>query len=129
LEPSDLLFVYGTLRPGFSGEGRRLVHDLEAVGEATVRGTLYDVGDYPGMILGDGLVRGDVVRVPTRQRFEALDAYEECDASPPLFRRVLTTARCRDASEKIVWVYTYARSIAGKARIHEGDYAAWRARG
>ncbi len=124
----DLLFVYGTLRPGLSSEGSRLVRDLESLGEATVRGVLYDLGDYPGMVVGDGLVHGDVLRVKSMEQLAALDTYEECDRPAPLFHRIVTTARSRDGSECMAWVYVYAREVADATRIDHGDYAAWRSR-
>lgn len=104
------------------------MRDFESLGEATVRGVLYDLGDYPGMVVGDGLVHGEMLRVTSLEQLAALDTYEECGGPAPLFRRVLATARSRDGSERMAWVYVYARNAAGATRIDGGDYTAWRRR-
>jgi gamma-glutamylcyclotransferase (GGCT)/AIG2-like uncharacterized protein YtfP len=127
-DTTDLLFVYGTLRQGLArGEASVLVHDLESIGAATVRGLLYDLGSYPGMVVGDGVVHGDLLRVTDPARLTALDAYEECGGSAPLFQRTVTTAH-RQGGSVTAWVYLYARPIADGTRIEHGDYALCRMR-
>ena len=49
---AQLLFVYGTLRLGGSNDIRRYGSGSRLVGPARVRGRLYDLGDYPGLVLG-----------------------------------------------------------------------------
>jgi gamma-glutamylcyclotransferase (GGCT)/AIG2-like uncharacterized protein YtfP len=48
----SLLFVYGTLRMGGSNDIRRFGPYSRLLGPARVRGRLYDLGDYPGLVLG-----------------------------------------------------------------------------
>ncbi len=123
----SLLFVYGTLRPGLaSGEAGGLVHDLESLGVASVEGVLYDVGEYPAMVVGHGVIRGELLRVPTARQLAALDAYEECGGPNPLFERVMTVAHRRQRGSVPAWVYVYVRDVAGAARIDHGDYLAHR---
>ncbi len=120
----DLLFVYGTLRPGLAtGEPLVLVRGLEHVDAATVRGILYDLGAYPGMRLGEGVVHGDVLRISEPAVLEAFDRYEECGGACPLFQRVITHAVLCNGSEVPAWVYLYNRPVTGAARIESGDYA------
>lgn len=77
------LFVYGTLRSGGDADG--LLDACERVGQGVVRGTLYNVGPYPALLLsGDDEVPGDIWRCPV-ERLQALDAYEGVDEG--LFRR------------------------------------------
>ena len=122
-EKLDLVFVYGTLRPSLAAATRHLVADLEKVGSATVRGLLFDLGDYPGMIAGDGIVHGDLLRLGSPNRLSLLDEYEECDGPRPLFRRQQMMARQATGELVAAWTYLYARSITGAVRIPEGDYA------
>lgn len=122
---AELLFVYGTLRPTLAAGGHaRLVHDLEVVGPATVPGTLLDLGDYPGLIAGEGLVRGELLRIVDAARLQALDDYEECGGPEPLFRRERMVARLSDGTTVDAWGYRYARPQRAATIIAGGDYAA-----
>lgn len=47
---SDTLFVYGTLKRQGPGEPHRLLRGARFVSPATVGGTLYDLGRYPGLV-------------------------------------------------------------------------------
>jgi gamma-glutamylcyclotransferase (GGCT)/AIG2-like uncharacterized protein YtfP len=121
---TELLFVYGTLRPTLATGGHAaLVHDLEVVGTATVSGVLVDLGDYPGLSAGAGLVHGDLLRITDPARLLALDDYEDCSPPDPLFRRERTIARLADGATVEAWVYRYARPPAGAQVIVGGDYA------
>src|SRR6266404_1834941 len=61
----QLLFVYGTLQPGerlFSA-----IEDWVVVSRAArTRGVLVDLGGFPAMIQGDGVVRGFLLEVDSR---------------------------------------------------------------
>jgi gamma-glutamylcyclotransferase (GGCT)/AIG2-like uncharacterized protein YtfP len=120
----DLLFAYGTLRPSLAGAARQLVARLVPAGAATVRGLLYDLGGYPGMVAGDGIVHGELLQLSHPDQLADLDAYEECDEPNPLFRRELAIARRAAGEETTVWTYVYARSVTRASRIHGGDYLA-----
>ncbi len=130
LDDTDLLFVYGTLRRDLAdGEARSLVHDLELVGAATVEGLLYDLGSYPGVIAGHGVVHGELLRVAPPERLAAIDAYEECRGVEPLFRRTLTRARFGNGRSVTAWIYLFSRSVDRAPRIDHGDYSSIRKRG
>ena len=123
-ETTELLFVYGTLRPSLAAGGpARLVHGLDLVGPATAAGVLFDLGDYPGVVAGDGIVHGDLLRITDPARLEPLDAYEECGGPDPLFRRERTLVRLPDGTTVEAWLYRYARPPLGVV-IAGGDYAA-----
>ncbi len=125
-----LLFVYGTLRPALArGEPARLIQGLRACGTATVRGLLYDLGGYPGLVPGEGAVRGDLLEITSPEQLAALDAYEECDGPDPLYRRELMPVVRAEGEEAFAWVYLYARSLAAARLIPAGDYSAARRRG
>jgi very-short-patch-repair endonuclease/gamma-glutamylcyclotransferase (GGCT)/AIG2-like uncharacterized protein YtfP len=120
----DLLFVYGTLVPGLEPAPMSdIVRQMTRVGPATIRGRLYDLGPYPGVLLddGDALVKGKLVRVPP-DCWQRLDRYEACplpDSSDGLFRRIRTTAT-RDVGQPVVcWVYVYNRDVT-RATLVEG---------
>jgi gamma-glutamylcyclotransferase (GGCT)/AIG2-like uncharacterized protein YtfP len=107
----EILFVYGTLRPSVAtDEQRPLIEGLERLGEATVTGRLIDLGDYPGLVAGEELVRGELLAVHDPRQLAALDDYEECGGPDPLYRRERTRAHRDDGSSIEVWVYRYARN-------------------
>src|ERR1044072_446999 len=60
-----LVFVYGTLRRGGVRAMTELFPDSKFVGGASVRGSLYDFGAYPGLLLGEAgsPVEGEVYEV------------------------------------------------------------------
>lgn len=81
--PADRhVFVYGTLRRGEVNDINRLKPAPRYLGEARVRGTLYHLGGYPGVVLGGaGWVCGEVYAVhPALER--ALDRLEEVAPVP-----------------------------------------------
>ena len=76
------LFAYGTLRT----DPRRLLEGCDRVDTGVVRGTLYDLAEYPALILGgDDPVSGVIWRCPYPV-LAALDRYEGTEIG--LFRRV-----------------------------------------
>ncbi len=66
------IFVYGTLRKALRHEMVGvLVREAHFVGEASVRGVLFDLGTYPGLVVNKqatGLVKGGDLRAPRAQR-------------------------------------------------------------
>jgi gamma-glutamylcyclotransferase (GGCT)/AIG2-like uncharacterized protein YtfP len=73
------IFVYGTLRRGNAGSMSTRFPNAKFVGEAKVSGSLYDLGAYPGLLLGDSnsLVVGEVYEVDD----EILDELDEFEGS------------------------------------------------
>ena len=125
---SDYLFAYGTLIPGCEpAQMNSICSRLESVGEATLRGVLYDLGAFPGVVEEDGVVHGVVLRVPP-DAWTAMDAYEGCPipgGHEGLFKRILTRATLQNGEEVGCWVYVYARDVGGQRIVASGD---WRRR-
>jgi very-short-patch-repair endonuclease/gamma-glutamylcyclotransferase (GGCT)/AIG2-like uncharacterized protein YtfP len=122
-ENSDLLFIYGSLLPGLTPPDMLAVAArLSRAGPATIRGRLYDLGVYPGIVLDDragaGAVRGQLVRVPSDDAWRLLDEYESC--AHDLFRRVTTRAMFDDGRPADCWVYVYNRDPAGAPLVECG---------
>lgn len=76
--PQELhVFVYGTLRRGEINDINRLQPAPRYLGEARIRGVLYDLGHYPGVILGgEGWVQGEVYAITSALELQ-LDVIEE----------------------------------------------------
>jgi len=128
---SEYLFLYGTLLPSnASGESPRIVRKLKRVGPATVRGRLYDFGDYPGAVLDRSAktsIKGELFELPhDDSALKALDDYEEfnrTDQKNSLFVRTRTVAELHDGSRLNAWVYVYNRDPGSARLIASGDYS------
>lgn len=81
--PPDLhVFVYGTLRRGEANDINRLHPAPRFLGQARIGGVLYDLGPYPGLVLGGAdQVLGEVYAIaPELER--QLDVIEEVAPVP-----------------------------------------------
>lgn len=79
-EATRHVFVYGTLRRGERNDIARCRPRPVFVGNTSVEGRLYDLGAYPGIVLGEGgRVVGEVYRI-TAEVEVALDILEEVKA-------------------------------------------------
>jgi len=124
------IFVYGSLRSGFNHPAYAYISDnFVLVGDAKVRGKLYDLGDYPAALpdTGEYFIVGELYRMKEEQDFNwviaQIDDYEGIYTEPgqsPLYRReiasIYTTAGTTEA-----WIYWYNNDITGKPLILSGD--------
>jgi len=116
------LFIYGTLMPGL-----RLAHEMagaQALGLAQVPGQLVDVGRYPGLVHGPGVVHGELYAVDDAL-LARLDAVEEMvpgDRAASQYWRERVTVQAGACAGQGVWTYIYNRPTEGLVRIAHGDY-------
>ena len=76
------VFVYGTLRRGEVRDINRLQPAPAFVGMASVQGVLYDLGSYPGLLLGgEGRVTGEIYAISAELERQ-LDTIEEVWPEP-----------------------------------------------
>ncbi|MFI5297215.1 MAG: gamma-glutamylcyclotransferase [Polyangiales bacterium] len=123
------LFVYGSLMAGQPANGLlRAMRGAKRIGSATVRGTLFDLGDYPGIVLDDVAptrVAGEVWEFafsPTL--FVALDEYEGYVRSSPkssLFSRVRKRVLLGREST-VAWLYVLTKRDPKWKAIDAGDW-------
>lgn len=102
----------------------------QLVGKATVLGTLYDLGMYPGFVAGgDGKVKGELYRLEAataEMTIGMLDAYESVTGAPEdEYRKVEVTAKVSDGGSFQAFTYEFTKSLDGKTEIPLGDYAAF----
>jgi gamma-glutamylcyclotransferase (GGCT)/AIG2-like uncharacterized protein YtfP len=105
---SDKVFVYGTLRRGFDNYNL-IEKDVKSVTAAKMRGILYDLGDYPAMIAGEGVVVGEILEFTDPVRaFHVMDLLEEFDSPGHRdneYERVMQEAETEDGSIVLCHVY------------------------
>ena len=127
----DRLFAYGTMMTGYSR--RPLLDPAVLEGRAEVRGSLYDFGEYPGIILDDGgWVVGELYRMSDLDarlpRFDAEEWYDPAAPTRSLYVRRRVTVQVAPGTTREAWIYTYNPAVGGPpdrgARIDGGD---WRA--
>ena len=97
-----LVFVYGTLRRGGVRAMDELFPGAEFVGDARVSGRLYDLGDFPGLLLDESGARqvvGEVYEVDD----ETLSRLDDIEAPSSYWRkRVEVSVGNRETA---CWVY------------------------
>ena len=115
---TERLFVYGTLHPDRAPEEiASLVGRFKRVARGTVRGHLYDLSDYPAVVLDPKgpIVTGEVLLIPSEPGAMArLDAYEEYTPNAPaksLFLRRKARVTLEDGSHAQCWIYVYNKPI------------------
>ena len=76
-----LLFVYGTLLKGMEREF--VLSDSQYLGPAVFQAQLFDLGDYPGIKVGRGLVIGELYEINrvTLDLLDKLEGYKICSFS------------------------------------------------
>lgn len=111
-----LVFVYGTLRRGGSNHVR--MAGARFIAAATVRGRLYRIEWYPGLVLdaAAGEVKGELFAVEPWQ-MAGLDDYEGDE-----YRRVRTTVATADGAPLTAWVWEWLGPVDEAQRIAGGDW-------
>ncbi len=125
-EATRHVFVYGTLRRGERNDIARYRPLPLFVGTASVDGRLYDLGAYPGIVLGEGgRVVGEVYRITAQVEAE-LDVLEEvkADGSGEYRKEDVLVVVGGQALHCLVYEI-HPERLVGRCVIASGD---WRAR-
>lgn len=114
--PALPLAVYGTLRPG----GRAyaafdLARRTRPLGHCRIPGRLIDLGGFPGLIDGTGVVIGDLLAIDDPLLLGELDAYEGAD-----YGRV-TVRLIQPAVDALIW--RWLGPVDGAAAVPGNDWA------
>ena len=130
----DYFFVYGTLRSDIpSSMSKFLGRRARRIGPAAATGYLIDLGGYPGFVVGEGTVRGELFTIKPEQAGETwqlLDAYEGVTGSEEEeYRRDTVAVRVAGRSEDfpagdtvMAQTYVYQQPVGGRQVIPDGDY-------
>jgi gamma-glutamylcyclotransferase (GGCT)/AIG2-like uncharacterized protein YtfP len=118
---SDYIFVYGTLRRESNNEmSHLLMKYADFVDQASFRGKLYQVGNYPGAVSSDNpndRVQGEVYQLHQAEVvLPLLDQYEEFGPKypePNEYLRQKLTVLLNSGRFVMAWVYVYNHSTDG----------------
>jgi len=124
------LFVYGSLRSGFRSPAYEYISRyFDLVGEAKVKGELYDLGTYPAARPTDNnkFIIGELYRIRNEKEFAwaigQLDDYEGVSVDfdeMQLYRREITEVHI-DNKVTNAWIYWYVGDVKDKPVIDSGD--------
>ena len=120
---SRYVFVYGTLRRGEERDINRLSPAPIFVGSSQIKGTLYQLGSYPGMRLGgQQAVQGEVYQI-TRELERQLDVIESVLPQPTgEYERREVVVQCIGLALSCLVYEASAQTVLGKALIVSGDW-------
>lgn len=124
------LFVYGSLRRGFHSPVYEYISRFfKFIGEAKVKGKLYDMGNYPAGVptTEESYIIGELYQAKHEHEFSwaigQLDDYEgvavEADEIQ-LYRREVVEVN-NNGEMTTAWIYWYNGDISGKEAIASGD--------
>ncbi len=124
------LFVYGSLRSGFRNPVYQyLTKYFHLLGEAVVKGKLYDHGDYPvaAPAAEEKFISGELYCINNPQEFSwaigQLDDYEGLNAEPGetvLYKRE-TVIAYQNGQPHHAWIYWFNGQLANMPEIESGD--------
>jgi gamma-glutamylcyclotransferase (GGCT)/AIG2-like uncharacterized protein YtfP len=128
------VFAYGTLITGARSSAIQTLLDecLVRRQPGWVRGRLYDLGPYPGLVAAprrSEQVHGEILELCAPKRcLAALDDYEDYDPRRPeasTYRRAWCRASLADGGAIWAWVYWYQGPAQRARRIPNGDWRDW----
>lgn len=124
------LFVYGSLRKGFRHPAYEYISRyFHLIGEAKVKGYLYDMGNYPAALPTDdnAFIVGELYQLNHEKEFSwaftQLDDYEGVSGGedePALYRREITGVYMNDSIEQ-AWIYWYNGDVGDNPVVASGD--------
>lgn len=124
------LFVYGSLRSGFHSTAYEYISRyFTLVGNAKVRGKLFDLGEYPAGVKSNdnSFIIGELYRITndneTDWAIAQLDDYEGVYTEPeeiPLYKREIADVYIDDKITH-AWIYWYNGDVNGKPLVESGD--------
>lgn len=124
------LFVYGSLRSGFRHPAYEYISRyFTLVGEAKVKGYLYDMGNYPvaAPTNDEAYIIGELYMLNNENEFSwaiaQLDDYEGVNADEgemPMYDRETVTVYIKNTTTE-AWIYWFKGDVTGHPVVASGD--------
>jgi gamma-glutamylcyclotransferase (GGCT)/AIG2-like uncharacterized protein YtfP len=124
------LFVYGSLRSGFRNPAYQyLARYFHLLGDATVKGKLYDMGEYAAAIATneERFIHGELYEINEPSEFDwaiaQLDDYEGINMEAgehPMYKREAVNAYLNGTEQK-TWIYWFNSDTSGYPEVTSGD--------
>jgi len=125
---SDYLFVYGTLRSACNSSAHKeYLSRADYVAPAKIRGYLYLVDYYPGLVLSntEHWAAGEVYLVSNEAQLHELDVYEGCAKKSPQpheYERQIVDVVLSNGEAIQAWAYIYRQETSQLPQISSGDF-------
>jgi gamma-glutamylcyclotransferase (GGCT)/AIG2-like uncharacterized protein YtfP len=102
------IFVYGTLQQGEVRSGR-WPYPAVSIERATIRAQVRDLGPYPALVEGDGIVLGELWTISAEHLDETLRVLDEieCFGNEEVDLYIRKIVLCETASGRTKRAYTY----------------------
>ncbi|MDH5409639.1 MAG: gamma-glutamylcyclotransferase [Gammaproteobacteria bacterium] len=134
---TSTLFVYGTLLSGIGHPMNELMQQFASLkGEGYISGRLYDLNEYPGLVLSNNenkKVWGELYEIQNEtELFKYLDDYEGCaphSPDPHEYHRNIVTVHDTSHAGLLAWTYLYTQAVTRLNPIPNGDYLEYRNKG
>ena len=118
------LFVYGTLMSGEVRHGE-LSPYVESRVNGSAKGVLYDLDDYPGMKIGEGLVHGELIKMNDVEScltdMDSIEGFYGYESKNSLYKRTIVLIQTNDGA-KWAWTYLYSGHVEENNRIKSGRW-------
>ena len=119
----EQLFVYGTLKPTFRNY-RRIEKHVRNVRAGTIHGILIDLGAFPAVLHGDGIVKGVVLDVDVEaiRITDMIEGYHPEEGSNHYVREKVVVTLDHGSKMK-AWTYFYAdpERIQDRSKLPVGE--------
>jgi len=88
------------------------------------RGQLYDLGEFPGMVHGEGTIVGELYDVLDCSVLASLDDYEGfAPATPTKSDYMRQIVRLEDQDSPVdCWIYVYNKRVSDQPLVSHGDW-------
>lgn len=118
--------VYGTLKRGGALHGS-VIGSLVSVKNCTFKGSLYNLGWYPGVKLGtDDTVKAELHTFRKSSniidRLDAVEGFRSEGNINNLYNREVITVTTEDGMEEEAYVYEYNRAFPKENKIESGEW-------
>ena len=122
------VFVYGTLMQGGFWHGPAAQAGIAAITPAQATGTLFDLGDYPALTLGEPTpIQGEILTF--QDIAKALPVLDEIEDAAPdgaasgMYRRTIIMVTDHAGQTRRAWAYVMApTTLTGAPLIASGDW-------
>ncbi len=122
VDSDRLIALYGTLRDAELRRELGLTPRLRRLGRCRLQGIMHNLGPYPALVEGKGVVHAELFEVLDRDAFPIMDAFEEYDPKRPKLSSYLRVRVRLAVPDLECWVYRYNRPLRGVPRVLGGDW-------
>lgn len=127
-EELNHIFIYGTLMKDYENYKKfSLSEKLNYIGKGKLNGTMYDLGDYPGIIINDqdSSIKGELYKIKDQRILRDLDEFE-CYHPDSVKESLYIRKEVQLTKPSIKsWCYIYNKSINNKNKIKSGDWRSY----